>query len=132
MQLSQIALLIAAAGAASATQVFAGERYADHKCEEPHSLPNRDYHVGECIELETVKSLNLEYYAICILYEYVSKSPRSLSVPPLLRNLVADFQDFKGPGKVASYDGYGACYDTSKGYWPKAKSYMCVGEYPQH
>ncbi|KAJ6784950.1 hypothetical protein PWT90_10740 [Aphanocladium album] len=108
MQLSQIALVIAAAATASATQVFAGERFADHKCGEPHSLPNRDFHVGECIELETVQG-----------HQCSGK-------------LVGDFQDFKGPGKVTPYYGYGACYDTSKGYWPKARSYMCIPEYPQN
>lgn len=35
------------------------------------------------------------------------------------------FHEGEADGKVPGYEGYGICYDTSKGHWAKAKSIEC-------
>ncbi|ATY62319.1 hypothetical protein A9K55_008702 [Cordyceps militaris] len=40
--------------------------------------------------------------------------------------VIAEFDTYNGDGKVKPHpdiDGY--CYDTSRGRWPKAKSFEC-------
>ncbi|KAJ3493134.1 hypothetical protein NLG97_g4928 [Lecanicillium saksenae] len=59
MQILSAAVFLAAAAAAapSASEKVFGTRYTDSNCKKVHSLPNRDFKAGECIDKTTVHSL---------------------------------------------------------------------------
>ncbi|KAJ6779413.1 hypothetical protein PWT90_10963 [Aphanocladium album] len=59
MQITTAAILMAAAAAAvpsgpSPTGSAWGTRYTDHQCKTLHSLPNRDFGMFDCLEMNTV------------------------------------------------------------------------------
>ncbi|XWW94106.1 hypothetical protein V2A60_002048 [Cordyceps javanica] len=117
MQLSQLTLVLATAAVASANvNPLLGNRFTDHKCKVLHSKPNRAFHVNECIELQTVGSLTMNFAGDCYLYDGHQCHGK----------VVAQFETYNGDGKVGQDAMTGMCYDTSRGRWPKAKSFDCV------
>ncbi|KAJ4147517.1 hypothetical protein LMH87_002029 [Akanthomyces muscarius] len=50
-----------------------GNRFADHKCKVLQSRPHQEYHVNECIDLQNVGSLNMNFPGSCRLYDVMAK-----------------------------------------------------------
>ncbi|OAA60021.1 hypothetical protein ISF_06032 [Cordyceps fumosorosea ARSEF 2679] len=117
MQLSHITLLLNAVAMALAKNPVLGNRWIDHNCKVLHSKPHQLYHVNECIELKNINSLSMTWPGDCYLYDGHQCTGK----------VVAEFTTDTGDGEVGHNGGaFEFCYDTSRGRWPKAKSFKCL------
>ncbi|OAA60020.1 hypothetical protein ISF_06031 [Cordyceps fumosorosea ARSEF 2679] len=111
MQLLNCAVLLATAVAATAPKPKYpdpfGIRYTDHHCKKLHSLPNRDFGINDCIELNTVGSLKLPFWnTVCQQYKtHQCKGKYTAIMVTITEN---------------------ECLDTSTPGWDGVRSFRCA------